>query len=71
MKTEDFLVLGIAGVAVYMILKSGGVKLPAIGGIRHGLRYTPSPGYGDLGRFAKYDQEKPVLQSNGTYWGIE
>jgi hypothetical protein len=67
MKTDDLLVLGIAGVAVFMILKAGGVALPTIGGIRHGLRYTPSAGYGDTSRYADYADD--AVRNGG--WGIE
>lgn len=67
MSKSDLMVLGLAGVAVLVILKSGGA-LPKIGGTaRHGLSYTPTAGYGDTSRYKDYAD---TAVKNGG-WGIE
>ena len=72
MNKSDLMVLGLAGVAVLLILKSGGLLPGAFArtvGARPntGLSYDPPPGYGDTSRYTDYAE---TALRNGS-WGIE
>ena len=61
MKKNDLIILGAAGIAVYFILRTGGVFNST------GLSYAAPAGYGDTSR---YDAYAPIAKQNGG-WGIE
>jgi hypothetical protein len=69
MKKEDMLLLAAAGVAAFLILKSGGIATLQKTAVANtsGLSYTPAAGYGDT---ARYDWYAPQAVVNGG-WGIE
>lgn len=70
MEKQDYIVLGLAGVAVLLVLKAGGVlSTPAAMWRQYqsGLSYDPGPGYGDTSKYTDYAD---TAVSNGG-WGIE
>jgi hypothetical protein len=68
-KMQAVLVVGLAGVAVYLIIKAGGLTAKPGGAKQYGtgLSYQPSIGYGDT---SKYDAYRPKAIQDGG-WGIE
>lgn len=63
------IVLALAGIAAWLILKSGGVPILQKTAVANtsGLSYTPGAGYGDTSR---YDWYSSTAKANGG-WGIE